>query len=44
MKIPNYKKMENFTKYQYEMIIHAVEHRQSSYVVGDECTMTMKKS
>ena len=35
MKIPNDKKMENFTKYQYEMIIHAVEHRQSSYVVGD---------
>ena len=35
MKIPNYKKMENLTKHQYEMIIHAIEYRQSSHVVGD---------
>jgi len=28
--------MDNFTKYQYEMIIHAIEHRQASYVVGDK--------
>ena len=28
--------MDNFTKYQYEMIIHAIEYRQASYVVGDK--------
>ena len=29
--------MDNFTTYQYEMIIHAIEHRvQASYVVGDK--------